>query len=136
MSGLLLVAGVFALGSAFWSDPSRSGHGQFAGAFVFLVFGIPAVGFCIATTVFGTLMTVLGKPAQTPGPAQAATPGWHRVVSVIGFWVAVVWTVPYGFLATVALVTSDLQNLFYSLLTWVAVAGPAFVAHRMFKPSR
>ena len=142
VSGVLLVAGARARGSALWSDPSPSGNGQFAGAFVFLVLGIPAVGFCIVATVFGTLLTVLGKPAQTTGPVvegaytPAPSPGWHRRVSIAGFWIAALWTVPYGFLATVALVTSDLQNLFVSLLTWGAVAGPAFAAHLVFKPTR
>lgn len=141
ISGLLLVGAVFALGVSFWNDPSPSGHGQAAGLFVFIVFGLPAVGFFIVTTVFGTLMAVSGAPAKTPERGQAVlrqvfTPPWHRVISIVGFWIAVLWTVPYGFLATVSLITNDVEHVLSSLLTWVLVAGPAFAAHIIFKPKR
>lgn len=141
LSGLLLVVAVFALGTAFWSDPSPSGNGQAAGAFVFLVIGVPALGFCIVTTVLGTVMAVFCGHTTSPAPGPGGyTPvtiaPWHRAVSITGFWVAVLWTVPWGFLATVALITSDGTNLAHALLAWAVIALPAFIAHTTFKPAR
>ncbi|MEL6618319.1 MAG: hypothetical protein AAFP16_05540 [Pseudomonadota bacterium] len=99
--------------------------------FISIVLGIPAAGF--ATLMFG-LSATFGAAALATGHSSAMVSNapnspvsqnrWLVWLSYCCFGAAILWSVPYGFITFVQMVTGDPVQAVRSALTWLGVAVP------------
>ncbi len=126
--GIITVLGVglFALVMLF------SGPEGYVGALLIsFVFGIPAAGF--ATLMFG-LSATFAAAALATGHSSAMISNvpnspvsqsrWLVWLSYCCFGAAVLWSVPYGFITFVEMVTGHPVQAARKALTWLGVAVP------------
>ena len=141
--GVLTVLVVFAFGwSFFGTDGPMAAESNGMGAFILVVFGIPAVAFCALLLFGAAVSSVIGtarrRPERAPAdiydpdpqprpPSEMATrqPAvMPTLVSILLFIGAVLWSIPFGFLTFVGVITSDLETTLSMGGRWLLVALP------------
>ena len=140
--GFLMVLIIASIGMSFLNAPDDAGGERAAaGMFVLIVLGLPALGFFLFSTLVGAGLfgsgVVRARRQSTSEPRirhlESAPPLQSRIASVIFFWLAALWSVPYGFLTFVTVITSDSENFLSMFATWMVVAAPAFTLSRLLK---
>ena len=141
--GVLTVALIFSFGwSLFGTEGPRAAESNAMGLFVLLVLGVPAVAFGAllffgAAAVFAVTSpkrppaasaTAMDAPTPRPRDPPEVLPKTRSVLltllSALCFVGAVLWSVPFGFLTFVGLVTSDLNTFIGMGGRWLLVAMP------------
>ena len=130
--GIITVLGVglFALYALF----SGGSEGFVFAVFILTVFGIPAAGFAILmfglSASFGAAALVAGRPSATASNAPnlpVSQNRWLVWLSYFCFGAAILWSVPYGFITFVAILTDDPVLANESALMWLGLAVPLIV---------
>ncbi len=146
--GALAVVGVAAF--ALYALLQGGSEATVFALFIALVFGLPAVGFAFLmftlAGVFGAAGVVSNQVSQStpedesynPNPlGRQLAPKYGKTLLITSyclFGFAVLWSVPYGFLTFVEMVTSFAGQATDEAIKWLGIAAPAvalgFVARR------
>ncbi|MEL6690038.1 MAG: hypothetical protein AAFP28_06940 [Pseudomonadota bacterium] len=143
--GVLVPLGVALVSGILWASDDGTGQGHFAGMFMLVVIGIPALGFGLLMLLVGAVTGGIAAAEAAPSSAAPSpnvrgarttsthaprhgsaapsgwpTPSWYILVP------ALLWSVPLGFLTFVCSITGETEESYRYAFYWLAPIAAAY----------